>query len=102
MAADGAVRAVGARPGRGRRRALGGAQPGPFHREGLGTRREGGTYRHKGGRWESRAPLAGRPEALLAARGLLVAATATEGGTEVPVSSDGGRSWRLRYSPPTA
>lgn len=69
--------------------------------EGLwGVTPGGGSYRHQAGRWEPRAAVPGRPEAPLATKGLLLVATATANGTAVHVSSDDGRTWRQRYSPP--
>jgi len=65
-----------------------------------GVTPEGGAYRYQAGRWEPRASVRGRPEALLATKGLVLVATATATGSAVYVSSDDGRSWRQRYWPP--
>ena len=58
----------------------------------------GETYRRVDGRWEPRKALAGEPEALLVSEDELYAAASTGDGTGIYVSSDEGRSWRLRYS----
>ncbi len=63
-----------------------------------GVSSAGKTYRRVGGRWEPRKPLAGEPQALLVAGDELYAATSSGDGTALYVSSDGGRSWRLRHS----
>ncbi len=58
----------------------------------------GETYRHVEGRWEPREALAGEPQALLVTDGELFAAASSGDATAIYVSSDGARSWRLRYS----
>ncbi|MDP9072020.1 MAG: exo-alpha-sialidase [Actinomycetota bacterium] len=58
----------------------------------------GETYRRVEGRWESREALAGEPQALLVTEHELYAAAQAGDGTAIYVSSDGARSWRLRYS----
>lgn len=58
----------------------------------------GETYRRVEGRWEPREALAGEPQALLVTDDELYAATSSGDGTAVYVSSDAGRSWRVRYS----
>ena len=58
----------------------------------------GETYRRTGRRWEPRAALAGEPQALLVADDGLFAAASSGDATAIYVSTDGGMSWRLRYS----
>ena len=58
----------------------------------------GETYRRVEGRWEPREALAGQPQALLVTDDELYAAASSGDATAIFVSSDGGRSWRLRYS----
>ena len=63
-----------------------------------GVTSAGETYQRVEGRWEPREALAGKPEALLVTDDELYAAAAGDGATAIYVSSDGARSWRLRYS----
>ena len=58
----------------------------------------GETYRRAQGRWEPREALAGEPQALLVTDDELYAAASSGDVTAIYVSSDGARSWRLRYS----
>lgn len=58
----------------------------------------GDTYRRVGGRWEPRAPLGGRPQALLVTGDSLYAAASAGDATTVYVSTDGAESWRVRHS----
>jgi hypothetical protein len=58
----------------------------------------GETYRRVDGRWEPREALAGEPQALLVTDAELYAAVTAGERTQIYVSSDGARSWRLRYS----
>ncbi len=58
----------------------------------------GETYQRVDGRWEPRAALAGEPQALLVTGDELFAAASSGDATAIYVSSDGARSWRLRYS----
>lgn len=58
----------------------------------------GETYLRVDGRWEPREALAGEPQALLVTDDELYAAVTAGDRTQIYVSSDGGRSWRLRYS----
>jgi hypothetical protein len=63
---------------------------------GLGP--NGETYQRVDGGWEPRQKLAGEPQALLVGEKELFAATSQGKGTAIYASSDGARSWRLRYS----
>ncbi len=58
----------------------------------------GETYQRVDGRWQPRAALAGEPQALLVTGEELFAAASSGDATAIYVSSDGARSWRLRYS----
>jgi len=58
----------------------------------------GETYQRVEGRWEAREALAGEPQALLVADDEVFAAVSSGAGTAIYVSSDGARTWRLRYS----
>ncbi len=58
----------------------------------------GETYQRVDGRWEPRAALAGEPQALLVTGEELFAAASSGDATAMYVSSDGARTWRLRYS----
>ena len=58
----------------------------------------GETYRRIDGRWEPRKALPGEPQALLVTGDELYAAASSGDATAIYVSSDGGRSWRMRYS----
>ncbi len=58
----------------------------------------GETYRRVDGRWEPREALTSEPQALLVTDDELYAAVTAGDRTQIHVSSDGGRSWRLRYS----
>lgn len=58
----------------------------------------GETYQRVEGRWESGEALAGEPQALLVTDEALYAAVSGGHATAIYVSSDGARSWRLRYS----
>lgn len=59
----------------------------------------GETYRRVERRWEPREALAAEPQALLVTGDRVYAAASSGEGTAVFVSSDGGRSWRVRYRP---
>jgi hypothetical protein len=50
-----------------------------------------------GGGWEQRGTLPGEPEALVVQGDAMYAAASSEGVTGIHRSSDGGRSWSLRY-----
>lgn len=63
---------------------------------GLGP--NGETYQRVDGRWEPRQKLAGEPQALLVGAKEVFAAASDGEGTAIYASSDGARSWRLRYS----
>ncbi len=58
----------------------------------------GESYRRVDGRWEPRQALVGEPQALLVTDDELYAAVTAGERTQIYVSSDGGRSWRPRYS----
>lgn len=58
----------------------------------------GETYQRVDGRWERRQALGGEPQTLLVTDEEIYAAVTAGDGTEIHVSSDAGRSWRLRYS----
>lgn len=64
----------------------------------VGVTFRGEIYRRLEGPWEARGSLVGEPQALLVTDDELYAAASTEDATTIHVSSDGGRSWRLRYS----
>ncbi len=63
-----------------------------------GVSRAGETYRRVEGRWEPREALAGPPQALLVTDDEVYAAASSGGATAVYASSDGARTWRVRYS----
>ena len=63
-----------------------------------GVSPSGDTYRRLDGRWEPRETLPGEPQALLVTDEELYAAASSGEATAIYVSSDGGLSWRQRYS----
>lgn len=67
-----------------------------------GVSPDGETYTLSGSSWERRAPVDGRPEALVATDDKLYAAVEIGEVTNLVVSSDGGQSWTRLYrdSPP--
>jgi len=73
-------------------------------RSGLwGSSPDGTVWRSDGAAWSERGSLPGEPQAFLAtARELFAAAVDSDDRTGIYRSTDGGRTWRLRYRDPAA